>query len=119
MFGSCLAKSRVSLTTRQVNLSGSFFDTGVKKLATAFSVQRYGKSALLPYHMYSLVVVDSNLRFFRGGGDSDRALSLRSCMGENGITGVGQISSLEKKGCVSWSTWSVTPSFGPLRATPN
>lgn len=50
---------------RQVILSGSFFDAGVKKLDTAF-----------------FVVVDSNLRFFKGGGDKDASLACASPLAE-------------------------------------
>lgn len=46
---------------RQVILSGSFFDAGVKKLDTAL-----------------FVVVDSTLRFFKGGGDKDASLAFAS-----------------------------------------
>jgi len=35
--GSYLANRRLSWTTRQATLSGFFFETGVKNLATAFS----------------------------------------------------------------------------------
>lgn len=48
---------------RQVIISGSFFDAGVKKLATAF-----------------FVVVDSTLRFFKGGGDKDASLAFASSL---------------------------------------
>ena len=59
----------------QTILSGCLFDTGVKKLATAFSdessVSRtHGTSRL----KYLLVVVDSNFLFFEGGGESDSSL---------------------------------------------
>ena len=61
---------------RQVTLSGSFFDTGVKKLDTAFSGDRRPSVISLirrPSHL--LVVVDSTLRFFKGGGDKDASLA--------------------------------------------
>ena len=73
VLGEYLANSRLRLMTRHVILSGSFFDVGVKKLAIALpdtrplsAIRRYAF-----YQRYLLVVVDSNLRFLRGGGDSD------------------------------------------------
>ena len=55
--------------------SGSFFDSGVKKLETAFSeVRRLSVRSLRKHRPTLLVVVDSTLRFFRGGGDKDAFL---------------------------------------------
>ena len=57
---------------RHVIFCGSFFDAGVKKLDTAFSsdcglsVCSIGAGSKHP-----LVVVDSTLGFFKGGGDRD------------------------------------------------
>lgn len=68
---------------RQVILSGSFFDAGVKKLDTAFSeglTCQYTSLSLISIH--SLVVVDSNLRFFKGGGDKDASLACASPLAE-------------------------------------
>lgn len=73
VWGEYLANSRLRLITRQAIFSGSFFDVGVKKLAIALSNART-LSAIrrcVFLQKYLLVVVDSNLRFLRGGGDSD------------------------------------------------
>lgn len=64
---------------RQVILSGSFFDVGVKKLDTAFSKHRSPSvSSLRTGSTNLLVVVDSTLRFFKGGGDKDASLAFAS-----------------------------------------
>ncbi len=61
---------------RQVILSGSFFDTGVKKLDTAFSRNRDSSgNSPRTESAYLLVVVDSTLRLFKGGGDRDASLA--------------------------------------------
>ncbi len=63
--------SSVVLTIRQLMISGSFLDVGVKKLATAFSIGKLSarQSNRMAYD-YVLVVVDSIFRF-TGGGDRD------------------------------------------------
>ena len=74
--GCRLAKSKLSFIIRHVILSGSFFDTGVKKLDTAFSEDR--RPSVSPQRRGStslLVIVDSTLRFFKGGGDKDASLA--------------------------------------------
>ena len=76
-----LAKSRLSLIIRHVILSGSFFDTGVKKLDTAFSEDRRPSvSSQRRGSISLLVVVDSTLRFFKGGGDKDASRALTSAL---------------------------------------
>ena len=61
---------------RQVILSGSFFDAGVKKLDTAFSEDRSPSvTSLRVGSIHLLVVVESTLRFFKGGGDKDGCLA--------------------------------------------
>ncbi len=60
----------------QVILSGSFIDVGVKKLDTALSKdQSPSASSLRMETIHLLVVVDSTLRFFKGGGDKDASLA--------------------------------------------
>ena len=59
---------------RHVNFCGSFFDAGVKKLDTAFS-DDYQLGTLRAGSNHLLVVVDSTLRFFKGGGDKDACLA--------------------------------------------
>lgn len=60
-------------------LSGSFFDVGVKKLDTAFSEDpSLLVSSLRTGLTHLLVVVDSTLRFFKGGGDKDASLAFIS-----------------------------------------
>ena len=64
---------------RQVILCGSFFDAGVKKLDTAFSEDRSPSvRSLKAESIHLLVVVDSTLRFFKGGGDKDASLAFVS-----------------------------------------
>ena len=60
----------------QVILSGSFIDVGVKKLDTALSKdQSPSANSLRMGSIHLLVVVDSTLRFFKGGGDKDASLA--------------------------------------------
>ena len=62
---------------RQVTFAGSFFDAGVKKLDTAFSRNRNSSVASRRTGSnHLLVVVDSTLRFFNGGGDNDASLAV-------------------------------------------
>ena len=74
--GSELPKRRLSLMIRHVILSGSFFDVGVKKLDTAFSKDRISSVNSRKMHStHLLVVVDSTLGLFNGGGDKDASLA--------------------------------------------
>ena len=68
---------------RQVIFCGSFFDAGVKKLDTAFSRDYcFHQSAHREQDLsHLLVVVDSTLRFFKGGGDKDASLALAFVLG--------------------------------------
>jgi hypothetical protein len=66
--------SRLLFTMRQVIFSGSFFDTGVKKFATALpGIVSVDLSVILPYNI--LVVVDCCFRF-DSGGDTPRSFEL-------------------------------------------
>lgn len=67
---------------RQVILSGSFLDAGVKKLDMAFSENRSSSvnSLKTGSPTYLLVVVDSTLRFFKRGGETDASLAFASLL---------------------------------------
>jgi hypothetical protein len=67
--------SRLLFTMRQVIFSGSFFDSGVKKFATALPAFVLVISAASVFLLNVLVVVDDCFRFV-GGGDTPRSFEL-------------------------------------------
>ena len=69
-----LPTSKLSFTTFQVTFSGSFFETGVKKPTTAFSIRPYQTQFERGVMGGLRVVVDSILRL-RGGGEGGSSVA--------------------------------------------